>query len=273
MADHEAESLRSFEAFSETMNNFSPFTRIATKRTRSHLLRELYQAAKDKKQMEQMSTIQHEMVSELRAKRRRTRNAIRLLNEALQSVKEARVSHSDDLQACEGKTNAIDWGFAPFTFAEMERNLLFSVEYLKSLVAIDAASIAPRLRNDAEKRLARENMSAFDGVPEGASEKNLPSGEKARALDAWFINFAAKCIDRHEPVEARLTKEEKYNAFISRLYEAAFEHETRSSASVEKALKGRRKMEPQYSPNLTLKAFFPSEQFIRELNAICPARE
>lgn len=271
MADHAEGNLRSFEAFSETMNNFSPFARV-DKKTQNHLLRKLYEAAKEKEQMEKMCKIQREMLVELRKERRGHLKAIGLLRKALQAVKEARASHSDELDACEEKTNAIDWEFPPFTFAEMEKNLFFSVEYLKGLVAIDAATVPPKLRNDMEKRLAREDMSAFEGVPEGASEKRLPSGEKTRALDTWFIYRAAECIKSYKSLKARLIRVKKYNAFISTLFEAAFEHQRRNPASVGKALKGRRKMQPDYSPILTAKAFFPNEQFIRELNAICPAQ-
>jgi hypothetical protein len=236
MADHQAGEPRSFEDFSGMMSNL-PHLRAIDEKRRNRLLRELYKAALDKRIMEGLCKVFNDGLQEVRAARKRTLKTCRLLGKALQAVGEARAPCEVDLAVCETKSQTTG---KSFTFAAMEKNLDFSVSVLKKNAATYAAYVHPRRRNDTEKQLASEYMAAFGDFP-APNLHNLPSGAKAMPLDAWFIRRAAKCIDR---CKRRI---EGKDIIIAKLFDAAF-REFRSQASVQKALKGRRKRELQYSP-------------------------
>jgi hypothetical protein len=239
MADHQAGELRSFEHFSQMMSNL-PYLKAIDKKRRNLLLRKLYQAAVDKSIMEGLGKAFRDGLPAVRAARRRTVKAVGLLGKALRAVGEARASCKVDLAACETKSKTAG---ESFTFAAMEKNLNLSVAFLKEQASTYAAYVHPKLRTDAEKQLAKEYMAAFGDFP-APNLHNLPSGEKARPLDAWFIRRAAECIDRYKSKNRTI---EGYDIIIAKLFEAAFK-EFRSPASVQKARKGRRERELQYSP-------------------------
>ena len=244
--------MRTFEAFSEIMTNL-PYLKPIDEKRRNRLLRELYQAVVEKNFMEEVGKDLRDKLPEVRAKRKRTLKVVGLLAKALQAVMEARASDGDDLAACERewKTSA----GKSFTFAEMEKHLKFSVRFRKACVVIDAAYVHPKLRTDAEKQLATKYKSTLNSRV--AKAHNLPSGAEARALDAWFIHKAAKCIDRYKrQIEGK-------DIIIATLFDAAF-NEFRSQASVQKALKGRRKSELQYAP--PMKIIYVHDDEIRESN-------
>jgi hypothetical protein len=267
MADHWAGELRSFEHFSRMMTDF-PYLKPIDKKRRKLLLRELYQVAEGRKQMEDMGKIERDSLPEVRADRRRTRRTVGLLRGALQRITEARASGDDDLSACEEESNAIDWNFSRFTFAEMEKHLKFSVEFLKAHVARSAADVHPKLRTASEKRLASEHMAAFNDIAEGSTKHNYLVATKATvALETWFIRMAAQCLDRYKPAGNRPL--EGYDIITARLFEAAFT-EIRSQGSVQKILKRRRRETgvqytpgQPYRPISCLKLFWPNPQFLQ----------
>lgn len=240
--------LRSFEDFSEIMGNF-PYLKQIDERRRNRLLRELYQIALNKRIMEGIGKALREDFPKVRRARRHTLKAMGLLREALQSVGEARASCNEALAACEEKSRTAG---KSFTFAVMEKNLNFSVAALEEHTAELAARIHPKLRTNAEKRVGTKFMAFKDSAL--AKAHNLPSGEKALALDAWFMHRAAACIDRYKgPTKGK-------DIIIAKLFDAAFKG-FRSQASVQKALKGRRKREPQYSPPIDIVVVSPDERF------------
>jgi len=252
MADYEADELRSFEDFSEAMTNFSYLRPIDEKR-RKQLLRELYQAAVGKDVMEKWAKASRDKLPEYRAVRRRKLKTAGLLRKALQALTEARAAFGDELAACEAESNTTG---NTFTFGVMEEKLNFSVEVLEAHAAMNAADVNPKWRTDAEKRLATKYMAAIDDS-RSAKVHNWPSGEKARALDAWFIRTAADCIDRCKP-KTRTIK--GYDILIAKLCDAAFGGH-RSQASVQKVLARRgKRSEPHYSPPVRIKVVFHDER-------------
>jgi hypothetical protein len=239
MADYQPGELRSFKDFSKIMGNFPYLTPIDEKR-RNRLLSELYDVAVHKCLMEASIKSLRDKLPKMRATRRRSLKAAGLLREARQAVSEARALCGDDLAACEEQSKTI--AGESFTFDVMENSLNFSAERLEADAAEDAVRLHPQWCTDVEKRLARKYMEAFDYLP-APNARNLPSGEKALALDAWFMSAAAACIDKYKSKNRKL---EGYDIIIAKLFDAAFIL-IRTQASVQKALKGRRKKQPQYS--------------------------
>ena len=243
--------LRSFEDFSEIMGNF-PYLKPLDERRRNGLLRELYQVALEKCIMEGLGKAFREDVPKARRTRSLTLKAIGLLGEALQNVEEARVSCKDALVVCEEKSKTAGENF---TFAAMEKNLNFSVAVLNELATEYAVRIHPKLRTDAEKRVATKWMVTLKDSAL-AKAHNLPSGEKALALDTWFMHRAAECIDR---CKSKTRTIEGYDIIIAKLFEAAFK-QFRSPGSVQKALHGKGRRKPQYSPPIKIVVVSPDEK-------------
>ena len=266
MADHPAGELRSFEHFSQMMTNF-PYLKPIDKKRRNLLLRELYQIAEGRKQMEDMGKTERDSLPKVRADRTRTQRTVGLLRGMLQKLTEARASGDEDLSACEDESNAIDWNFSRFTFADMEKQLRFSAEFLNAHVNRSAADVHPKLRTPAEKRLAREHMAAYNDIAEGSIKHNFLVAKKATvAVETWFIRMAAKCLDRYKPARNRAL--EGYDIIIARLFEAAFT-QIRSQGSVQKILSRPRETGVQYTPGQpyrpisSLKLFWPNSQFLQ----------
>lgn len=261
MADHQAGILRSYKEFAETMSNLSSFQSLS-ERDRNRLLRELYSLASDKHQAERRGQIAREYARELRAEKSRALKAAELLGRALQALREACTEYRAEFLE-EIETFAPDWKLN-FTFAEMEQNLHFSVEWLNAHAAVTAASIHPRLRKVQENLLVKDRLVIYGQSAGGADEPNYPASKEARALDTALIRDAAKVLAKYKQTGRRPSRRV---TSIARLFQAAF-GETREEESVRKALeRGKKPKRAEYTPgryhSSIAKAFFPDTKFLK----------
>jgi hypothetical protein len=234
VADHQPGVLRSYKEFAEQMSDVPAF-KLLSDGKRNLLLRELYELASDKDQADRAGQIAKEAVGEFRAEKNRAQKASKLLSRALQVLRDAcTLYHHEFLVEIEDSAPDCELNF---TFAEMEKNLHFSVEWLKAHAAVQAAVIHPKLRNGQEKRLVKERMVLYKQTAESAVAMAFPVSEKMRELDTWLILDAAELIAKYLPS----LRPSILNRSIVRLFHAAFGDSTRTDDGIRKALLERRR--------------------------------
>jgi hypothetical protein len=233
----ERKKLPSLVKFSQLMTKL-PYLKAVAPVDRKNLLKQLYQAAREREWKEWYARSVRQGARDARRDLVTLSEISSLLGTALDNVKDARQRYGDLIWNMED-SHLDEWGFSA---EQIEDNLRTVIHFVEGYKALSAALIHPELRKPIEKQLAEQRTAAIGDITEEANDyDDYTSGEKFIDLNHELIRSAADILEMfHTPAGKKI---QCWETLIKRIFEVALDDFDQTEGAIHAELVRKKKDE------------------------------